>query len=227
MRPFLENIAGGLGSFITMDLLWPFLAAVLLIELTPGPNMGYLAIITLQRGKRAGLVVVAGITVGLFCYMIATVAGLARVIASAPWLYEILRWVGVLYLIGLSVEMWRKPKATDPSEPDAPSNGLRLFWRGVAVNLLNPKALIFYVALLPAFTVEARGHLAAQTFRLGLIHIVVSVIIHTSIVLGTATTAKQAGRWAAQLPPDLPRRGFACALGAIAIWLLLTTGRTA
>ncbi len=72
--------------------LAPFLIAVLLIELTPGPNMGYLAALSASQGRAAGFKAVLGITLGLAFYMLLAVFGVAEVIAAAPLVYGALRW---------------------------------------------------------------------------------------------------------------------------------------
>ena len=80
----------------------PFLAAVTLIELTPGPNMGYLAALSATEGRAAGLKAVLGVTAGLAIYMLLSVAGVAEIIAAAPFVFGALRWAGVCYLLYLA-----------------------------------------------------------------------------------------------------------------------------
>lgn len=75
-------------------MLTSYLATVLLIELTPGPNMAYLAALTLGRGRRAGLAAVAGVALGLAVIGIAAVLGFAALVAASPMLWNALRWAG-------------------------------------------------------------------------------------------------------------------------------------
>lgn len=72
-----------------------FILTVLLLELTPGPNMAYLATLTLDRGRRAGLLATAGVAAGLSVHAIVAAFGLGVLISQAPLLYNLLRWTGV------------------------------------------------------------------------------------------------------------------------------------
>ena len=87
--------------------LAPFFMAVLLVELTPGPNMAYLAALSAAEGRRAGFLCVAGITLGLGVYMLGSVFGLTSVIAASPGAYSLLHWAGVVFLFYLAWGAWR------------------------------------------------------------------------------------------------------------------------
>src|SRR5437764_7691913 len=84
-----------------------FILAVLLLELTPGPNMAYLAALTLDRGRIAGLLAVVGVAAGLSVHAIVAALGLGALIGKAPTVYEVLRWTGVAYLLFLAWEGWQ------------------------------------------------------------------------------------------------------------------------
>lgn len=161
--------------------LLPFVAAALVVELTPGPNMGYLAVVAARQGRRAGLVTVAGVTAGLALCLLASIGGLVELLAARPSLLTGLRWVGVAYFLWLAIDAWRASTAAAADEPLADG---RLFTRGLVVNLLNPKALLLYVALLPGFLQAGRGPVEVQVLLLGLIHIAIAVAVHLGIVLG-------------------------------------------
>ena len=207
--------------FPGLDLFLPFLAAVLLLELTPGPNMGYLAIVATRFGRRAGLTTILGVTAGLTVYMLAAVFGLTAIILRMEWLYSLLRWAGVAYLLWLALDVWRSPEGDVAGIDEAPS-AQRFMIRGLLANLLNPKAAVFYITLLPAFTDPARPF-APQALTLGLTHIAVSVVIHTTIVLLTWRAASLV------MPDGGRRRGlravFALMLAAIALWMAWETRR--
>ena len=203
---------------LSLDQLFPFLLAVALIELTPGPNMGYLAVVASQSGRAAGMATVAGITLGLTLYLLASVFGLSEAALRWPWIYQTLRWAGVAYLLWLAVDTWRG------ASPEAPAPDHRsLFLRGLLNNLLNPKAAVFYVVLLPGFIRPQDGQPVFQALMLGCIHITISFLIHTTIVL-TASHARsvlQGGD--AGKSPVILQRAFAIGLAAIAIWLAVST----
>ena len=205
---------------IDPGLLPAFLLAVAAVELTPGPNMGYLAVLSASRGRRAGLAAVAGITLGLAVYMLAAVTGLAEAMLVYPSLLGVLRWAGVAYILWLALEAWRGAAETSPGHT-LPINRRSQAWRGFVANVLNPKAAVFYVLLLPGFIDEGRGPAFVQALLLGCIHLAVSVVVHGSVVL----LAARFGAWALSRTGRgrilAVRRVFALSLVLVAGWLAL------
>lgn len=198
--------------------LAPFLIAVLLIELTPGPNMGYLAALSASQGRTAGFRAVAGVTLGLAFYMLLAVLGIAEILAAAPLVYGALRWAGVAYLLYLAWEAWRGASETSPGHGRDVDHAP--FWRGLIANVLNPKALVFYVTLLPGFIAADHAPFWVQALILGSLHLLVSLIIHGLIVLG----ASHAGAVIAKSRGAAPvRRALAIGIALIAVWLAWET----
>lgn len=203
---------------IEPTVIAPFLLAVSLIELTPGPNMGYLAALSASEGRVAGFKAVLGVTTGLAFYMVLAVFGVAELIAAAPLVYGALRWAGVFYLLYLAWEAWRGASETSPGHTRAMDHAP--FWRGLIANLLNPKAAIFYVTLLPGFIAADHAAFWVQALILGAAHLAVAFVIHGLIVLGAA----RAGRViAATTHAPMARRVLAVGIAAIAAWLAWET----
>ena len=198
----------------------PFLIAVALIELTPGPNMGWLALVALARGRLAGFAAVAGVTLGLAVWMLAAAYGLTEVFSVWPPLYQGLRWAGVLFLLWLAWEAWRGD--SDPAAPDGPDHStLRgLFLRGMTGNLLNPKAAVFYVALLPTFMRPEHGSPLTQALTLGGLHLAVAVAIHSVIVLGAASAG---GLVLKRMQGPTARALMAGGIALVAVWMAWET----
>lgn len=195
----------------------PFLIAITLVEITPGPNMAYLAALTAAQGRHAGVRAVMGVTLGLAIYMLAAVAGVAQAIAAAPSLYQLLRAAGIAYLLWIAWTMWR---GEGQGAPPPPPSDMRPFWRGLIANLLNPKVAVFYVTLLPGFIAADHGSFARQALILGGLHLSVSVVVHLGIVLAAARAAGYAPGSGASL-----RRVAAIVVALVAMWLLWETRR--
>ncbi|MBY0563857.1 MAG: LysE family translocator [Hyphomonadaceae bacterium] len=211
-------IAHSDGLPIEPAAILPFLAAVTLIELTPGPNMGYLAALSASEGRAAGFKAVLGVTAGLGLYMLAAVVGVAEFVLAAPIAFAALRWAGVLFLFYLAWEAWRGARETSPGHTGGFDH--RPFWRGLAANLLNPKAAVFYVTLLPSFIAPDHAAFWLQALILGGVHLLVSFAIHSAIVVGAA----RAG--ALIESPEVSirfRRAMAVAIGLMAAWLAWQT----
>lgn len=179
--------------------------------------MGYLGIVSTRWGWAAGMATVVGVTAGLSVYLLASIFGLAEIVLRMNWLFQLLRWAGIAFLVWLAWDTWRGADAVAAAEAQRPSTS-RLMARGFLANVLNPKVAVFYVALLPGFTDPARDF-ARQALVLGLLHIGVSVVIHTGIVTAGARASSLLDR-----VDDKPVRAvFALALLAIALWLAWDT----
>jgi threonine/homoserine/homoserine lactone efflux protein len=199
-----------------------FALTSLVIELTPGPNMAYLAILSATAGRRAGFAATAGVALGLLVVGLGAALGLTALIANSRVLYEALRWAGTLYLLWLAWEGWRGDTETSPGKADAGvDHHARFFARGFITNLLNPKAGLFYVAVLPTFVDDSRP-LVGQTVTLSLIYVAVATVVHSTIVL----LVDAARPWLEdERRSTIVRRILALLLVGIAVWLLLTTRR--
>ncbi|MEN8834066.1 MAG: LysE family translocator [Pacificibacter sp.] len=193
------------------DALLAFILASAVVELTPGPNMAYLAVLSATEGRRAGYAAVAGVALGLLVIGLLAAFGLAAVIASSPVLFEALRWAGVAFLLWLAFDAWREETAEDNEFSD---ENARYFRRGFIVNVLNPKAGVFYIAMLPQFVTQGPS-VAAQTVTLSVTFVVVATVIHLGIVI----LADLARNWiGTQANRKTLRRVMALALVAIAVW---------
>lgn len=196
------------------SVLLPFLAAVILMEITPGPNMGWLALVSLSQGRTAGLAAVAGITLGLSLWMVAAAFGLTEVVMRWPALYQAIRWAGVLFLLYLAWDAWRSTDATARQTPE-PALRRQLFRRGLIGNLLNPKAALLYVVLLPGFMRPGYGAPLVQALALGSLHIGVSIVVHSAIVL---TASRAGGSLLTRQQSPVMRTLMALSLVAVAAW---------
>lgn len=198
--------------------LFAFALASLLIELTPGPNMAYLAILAADRGRPAGLAAVAGVALGLTLLGMLAIFGLGALVLETPWLYQVLRWAGVLYLLYLAWEAWSSARKPIDTVADG-ETGWRFFRRGLVTNLLNPKAAIFYVTVLPGFLTTTS---VGEAIVFGGVYVLVATLVHTAVVLLASTLQP--------LLTDPARRRvmglvFAALLVGIAIWVFLSTAR--
>lgn len=207
----MEILSGG---------LWAFVLVAVVMEITPGPNMGYLAIVSLTRGRRAGLAAVNGTALGLLIVGILGAFGAAAAVSDSPVLYQMLRWGGVLFLLWLAWDGWRSSGGDIAATPDEGVDG-RYALRGLITNLLNPKAFLFYISVLPNFF-RPGANVVGNAVELTLIYVVIATIVHTSIVLA----ASSMGRFL-QTPLIVSRvsKGLSLLLAVIAFWLLWETGR--
>lgn len=207
---------------VSTDTLFAFLTTCLVIELTPGPNMGYLGLLSASQGRRAGISAALGVGLGLLIVGVAAALGLAAIISNSFFLYELLRWGGVGYLLWLSWEAWQTSRETSPGKAEpADDRHVALFSRGLISNLLNPKAGLFYIAILPTF-VDPSKTVVGQTVLLSILYVAIATIVHMSIVMlaGTAQPLLANQRYGI-----LFRRVMAVVLVGIAIWFSVASSR--
>lgn len=206
--------------FISETLL-QFIIACILIELTPGPNMAYLAIISASEGRKVGFATVAGIALGLLIIGIAAALGLSAIITNSEIAYQGLRLGGVLYLFWLAWDGWKEASENSPAIINNQDRLSQFFKRGLITNLLNPKAAIFYVAILPGFHGSSEPTISSL-INLSIIFVLIATVIHASIVVLSGTAQRYLEN------PKIncyARRLFSILLACVAIWFGLTTGR--
>jgi len=149
---------------------------------------------------------------------VAAATGLSALLAGSIFLYEALRWAGVLFMLYLAVEAFRDDGSAAPVLADK----LAGFRRGLIANILNPKALVFYLVVVGQFANPVNGHLWVQIIALGAIHIFVSLMVHVSIVMLGDGMGSLFEKWRKSF---WVRLGFALALALIALWIAATTAR--
>ncbi|GAB3723423.1 LysE family translocator [Spirosoma lituiforme] len=171
-----------------------FAFAALGLVLSPGPNMIYIISCSITQGRRAGLLSLSGVLVGFLVHICLVAFGLTAVFMAIPLAYEILRWLGIGYLLYLAWEAI-KPGGTSPfdtrnlAEGDVHSDR-KLFQMGFLTNALNPKVAVFYLSFFPQFTRPEYGSLLSQNIELGFTQLLVSATVNLLIVMSAARIAR-------------------------------------
>lgn len=170
--------------------LWPFLAATLLLTITPGIDTALVLRTSAVEGPRQGMLAGAGIAAGSVVWGIITALGLSALLAVSATAYLVVQLAGAGYLIYLGIGMIRNalagpdPKAAgEPAEIPIRSSGA-WFFRGLLTNLLNPKVGVFYVSFLPQF-IPAGDHVAPLIVLLAVIHAVLGLCWFGVLTLAT------------------------------------------
>jgi threonine/homoserine/homoserine lactone efflux protein len=128
-----------------------FLLTSLIIVATPGTGVLYTVAAGLSRGKRTGLVAAFGCTLGIVPHLAAAVTGTAALLHASGVAFEVVRFLGVAYLLYMAIATWRDKHALAVEADAAPKSARRIVGSAVLVNLLNPKLTIFFFAFLPQF----------------------------------------------------------------------------
>jgi threonine/homoserine/homoserine lactone efflux protein len=168
-----------------------FALVALGMVMTPGPNMIYLLTRSITQGRKAGFISLWGVILAFLFWMLSAALGLTALLITVPLAYEALQWAGAGYLLYMA---WNaiKPGARSVLQPrtDLPIDGpQRLFAMGFITNILNPKAAVLYLSLLPQFIEPEKGHVLAQAVALGLTQIIISFSVNLAIVLAAGSLA--------------------------------------
>lgn len=165
-------------DFATIVLLW---SIVIFTASSPGPDVFYIVSNALSGSWKKGLVAWMGVLLATLAYAIATAFGLAALFATAPVLYEVVKWLGVFYLAYMGFLFLKSAitsKASMPVEKTKRKSLKKIFFQGFLVTILNPKCILFFTALIPQFVNEANGHLSLQFLILGLAAMLVGQLIY-------------------------------------------------
>ncbi len=135
--------------------LLAFVPAALALNLTPGADMMFCLGQGLRSGPRAALAASAGISAGALVHVTFAGLGLGALVAALPWALDVIRWLGVAYLLWLAVQTLRHANAPRDAAPAL--SVWRAFNTGFVVNLTNPKVILFVLAFLPQFVVPEAG----------------------------------------------------------------------
>lgn len=197
-----------------------FVGAVMLLLLSPGPNMAFVISHGASYGWRGG--VASGLGIGLADLILTalTAMGVTALIASWPPAFDLIRYAGVLYLLWLAFKALQKTSASDTSDvARVPLKTLMI--RAMLNSLLNPKALLFFMVFLPQFVDAQQGPIALQLVLLGVVLTLVSGVFHTLLGVFGSTVSRHISR----LSPFAKWQslGLAAVLLLLAIRLALMT----
>ena len=153
-----------------------FIAAALVLLITPGPAVLYIVARSIDQGRRAGLVSMLGVHAGTLVHAAAAAAGLSALLAASAMAFSVVKYLGAAYLIFLGVRrLLDRTTSVTSSRPER-RHLRRAFLDGVVVNVLNPKTALFFLALLPQFVDSDRGAVWSQVVTLGLVFVALGLV---------------------------------------------------
>jgi threonine/homoserine/homoserine lactone efflux protein len=190
-----------------------FAFAVLLIELTPGPNMAWIVTLTLAEGRRAGLAAIAGIALGLVTNAGLSVLAASLILAQGAGLERAVSLLAAAMMAWLAWDAWRDAGDSSIAIPPR-SGGERHAAAGFVINLLNPKSALFLITVMPQFVTGGRPSIT-QGLGLAAVSVSIATCVHLALVLGAgrARAAFMAGARAQQV-----RRVMAMAMLGVGVW---------
>lgn len=175
----------------TLTAAYVLLATALAVA--PGPDVLFVVANGMQHRVKGAIASALGIGAGSVLHALAAALGISALVAASPTAFEILRYAGAAYLAYLGVQAlrswWNYSSNLDPNQAVVEISAWNVFRRGLITNILNPKVVVFYLALLPQFISIELGNVGLQIFFLGCIHNIIGItfLICIGLVAGKAS----------------------------------------
>jgi threonine/homoserine/homoserine lactone efflux protein len=198
--------------------------ACFVLFVTPGPDMSFFLAKTVQGGRRAGLAAMLGACAGCCVHTVLAAVGLSALIAASPAAFTAMKVVGAVYLAWLAISALKDGSALSvKTEPGGIVSVRKTFLMGVAINLANPKIVLFFVTFLPQFVDAHDPNAPAKLVFLGLYFVAFSIPLAALLILSAERVIT-----GLRGQPKIMRAidyVFAGIFGAFAVKILMAQGR--
>jgi threonine/homoserine/homoserine lactone efflux protein len=180
-----------------IENFWVFALTALLLNLTPGNDMLYVAARSTSQGSTAGILSSLGIMTGCMVHIVAAMVGLSAIIARSAVAFDIIKYIGGGYLIYLGIRgLIKKKRSLNLNTSIKKLSHKKIFGQGVLTNVLNPKVALFFLAFLPQFININQGDTSFQILFLGTWFNVGGTVVNISVSL----LFGKVGKWLSQSP---------------------------
>jgi threonine/homoserine/homoserine lactone efflux protein len=173
---------------IDADLI-TFFTSSLILALTPGNDVLFVATHSLGLGVRAGVAAACGVSVGIIFHTLVLALGLSKIFISFPWVLQGVKVIGCIYLLYLGFTAFRTSSSTESVEMKQAKTHLSVFYKGVLTNVLNPKVALFFLAFIPQFVKPERETFFSQFLFLGILFFAIGIVINLLYALLFARSA--------------------------------------
>ncbi len=206
-----------------LPVLAAYAVASVILGLTPGPDMTFFLSRTIAQSRAAGFAALFGASTGLVVHTVLVAAGLSVLLAASATAFTILKIVGAVYLAWLAYDAIRNGSALSLEKRERQDPLRAVYLKGLLVNLLNPKVIVFFVTFLPQFVSPSDPDAAKKLLFLGLFFTAINVPVCAVLILSADGIARLLGR-SAKITRFVDYL-FAGVLGAFAVKLILTESR--
>ncbi|RDL43543.1 LysE family translocator [Marinomonas piezotolerans] len=197
-----------------------FLLTSLVVVLIPGTGVLYTVATGLLVGKRASLFAAIGCTLGIIPALLASGLGLAAVFHTSAVAFQVVKYVGAVYLLYLAWQMWRSSGPLSVSNTSSPMNASSVILKGFLINILNPKLSIFFLAFLPQFIPSATESVLMSMMALGLVFMLMTFAVF--VVYGILSSQVSHFIVTSEKVSTVMQKVFATSFAALGLKLALT-----
>lgn len=163
-----------------------FLSAVLVLNITPGPDLLYILTKTISGGRKVGWAAAMGVCTGALVHAVIAAIGLSAILMSSAVAFNIVKYAGVAYLLYLAWKSFRSSGTqliVTPKQKEKKIFAWDAFKQGMLIDVLNPKVALFFMSFLPQFVRDGHGSTSWQLIYLGLLVVAIAAAIQTIFVL--------------------------------------------
>lgn len=176
---------------LSIEILIAFFSASLLLALIPGPDNIFVLTQSIFQGKKSGLIIMLGLCTGLIFHTLSVAFGVAVIFQTSEIAFTILKIIGAMYLLYLAWQIFNAPiEKIDIKNKNITIDYKKLYYRGIIMNISNPKVSIFFLAFLPQFTNPSLGFAPLQMLLLGALFIFATILIFGLIALLSGSLSK-------------------------------------
>jgi threonine/homoserine/homoserine lactone efflux protein len=199
---------------------WDFLLTTLIVVVSPGTGVLYTLAAGLSRGSRASVVAAFGCTLGIVPHMAAAVTGLAALLHTSAVAFQVLKYLGVAYLLYMAWSTLRQHGPLRVDTKAAPRTDVQVIVSGILINILNPKLSIFFFAFLPQFVSSGEPQALARMLELSAVFMLVTFVVFVGY--GVCAAAVRAHVISRPRVLTWMRRSFAAAFAGLGAKLALS-----
>lgn len=167
-----------------LEQVIPFLAASVLLTISPGPDIIYVLVQGMTNGKKFGIATALGLVSGIIIHTSLVAFGVSAVIRESESLFLVIKIFGAAYLFFLAIQVYKSKPGIALGSGKAERKGLfSLYKKGFLMNVLNPKVAIFFLAFFPGFLWEPQGNTLLQFYILGFLFILQAFVIFSMVAI--------------------------------------------
>ncbi len=163
--------------------LWGFVSAAVLLTLMPGPDILFVITQSITRGRKSGIVFAAGLCTGLIVHVTAVCLGVSVLLRSSPFAFTLLKFAGAAYLFYLGIRAFLARRENHFVLSGNGEVAGKLYTKGILMNVLNPKVILFFLAFFPQFIHPDLANPIGRMLLLGMIFIVQAFLIFSLVAV--------------------------------------------
>lgn len=166
-----------------LETLLSFSIATLALALSPGPDNIYVLTQSLANGTKSGIATTAGLISGCIVHTTLLAFGISAILIASEEIFYGIKVLGACYLLYLAFKVYKSDSSISINQNAPKKSYFELFKIGVVMNLVNPKVMIFFLALFPGFLWDLEGNTVVQIYILGIVFMIVSFFTFSAVAL--------------------------------------------